>query len=68
MAEKKDPVDKTLDGVAGAAGGGVLGFTLGASIVGTALTALGVATAPAWVPAALGVGGAYMGYKWMKGK
>ena len=63
--EKKeaDAVDKTVATVAGA----TLGYTVGAAVVGTALGIVGVATAPAWVPAALAVGGGYAAWRWMKG-
>ncbi len=63
-AKKSNPVGETV----GAVGGATLGYTVGAAVVGTALTAIGIVTAPAWLPAALAVGVGYGGYKWMKGR
>lgn len=67
-ADTTDAVDHIAKGVTGAAGGAIAGTAVAVPAIGWGLGLIGVATAPAWVPAAVALGGAYAGYKWMTGK
>lgn len=68
MADEEKKEGDPVGHVVGAVVGGTLAGTVGAAAVGTALGVIGVVTAPAWIVPALAAGGAYAGYKWMKGK